>query len=318
MSENGSPQTPTRVQAFHEAVNRQLLDLTPSRTYDAPEDTSKVSCLILMEERWFRELDQEEVEQRLQNQIQKPPYHKARATMLLGMIERYTPNISIFGLPDLFRVIDGLKRLLVDMGATPDDIENAHREISDMAKEFWDEHCAFHERRKEEVEQEEMQRFHARFPQSPRDPSALPLTQRFPNRLSLSSIASSKEASRRVLDSRVRKKGQEKHNSSEAKGQKTRRSGRLEASTQAREQETGAGASLDSASGRRPTTTTSREKTVPSAQPSRGRVGTKTKKPAEKPRRSAGGRKSTRIQEQKKPTIREYDLRSKRHRVVTR
>ena len=313
MSEDGNPHTPTR---FQEDFDLRLQDRTPiHNNYDAPEDTSKANCLWFMDSGWFRALDSKEVERRRRAQIQNPPYHRARIDTLLGMIRRY---VSKFELPELLKTTDDLNRLISDLGATPGDFENAQRETSETVTDFWDHEYAFHERRKEEIERKGIGRSSYKYddvpPTSPTRTPALPLAARSPNRRSPSSNGASKGAHRRVFNARVQKR----HSNESRRGRKqrnTRASGRREPSLQAREEEPGTGASLESALGREPIMTTLSEKIVPPAPASRRRAAKKTR-PAEKPRQSGRVRKSTRIQERKRQeetAFGDYNLRTKHH-----
>jgi hypothetical protein len=301
---------------FQEAVDQQFQDRTPIHNYDMPEDTSKVNCLALMDQRWFRAVDPNEVERRRREQIQNPPYHRARIHTRLGMIERYA---SKFELPKLLKTTDDLNRLLLDLGTTPEDFENAQREIPDTVTEFWDEECAFQEGRKEEIEREWIGRSSYNYDDLlPASPTHIPLESRSPNRLSPPSNRASKGSHKGVLNAQVQKKRSKNYNVSRRKPRKTRATERREPSPQAREEEPAISASLDSASDRG---TTLSEKTVPSAPASRGRAGTKTKA-ADEPRLFGRVRKSTEIQkkliikEKNKAIIGGHNLRPQSHRVT--
>ncbi|KIW76758.1 hypothetical protein Z517_09202 [Fonsecaea pedrosoi CBS 271.37] len=299
MSKDGNPHTPTR---FQRDVDRQFRDRTPiQHDYEAPEDTSKVNCQSLMDQNWWSGVDPEDVERRRREQIQEPPYHRVRIHMRLDMIKRYASN---FGLPDLFKTIDGLDRLLSDAGAVADDFENAQREIPDTVKEYWDPEYGFHHNRKEEIERSSYKYDDSPPPASPTHTSAISLDSRSINRRSPSSNAASKGVPRGVSNARVQKKRGGNYIGTRREQRRKRTSERRKPLLQAREEETDTGASLESVSGRGPSTTTLSEKTVPSARASRGRAGTKTKA-ADRPGQSNRVRKSARIQnqEQKKPLI---------------
>ena len=276
MSENQSPRTPINLQE----VSQRLQDGTPIQDYEAPEDSSKVNCLFLMDQNWWRQVDRKEVEQRRRKQIQQPPYYRVRIHSRLKMIERSVSNSE---LPELLKTTDVLDGLLLDLGAVSDDFENAQREISPTKKEYWDSECDFHENRREEIE-----RLGFRYDESPlASPTHTPTITLGPRSVNRPS-SPFESACRGVSNARVPKK---------------------------RHEELDTSAFLESASGRGPITTTLSEKAVPSARVSRGRAGTKTKAIG-KPRQSEGVRKSTRIQNQKqiKPIIDNYHLRSTKSR----
>ncbi|KAF2752472.1 hypothetical protein EJ05DRAFT_506011 [Pseudovirgaria hyperparasitica] len=309
MSEDGSPHTPTR---FQRDVDRDFQDRTPiQQNYEAPEDTSKVNCESLMDENWWTGVDPEDVERRRREQIPEPPYHRVRIHMRLDMIKRYASKL---GLSDLFKMIDGLDRLLFDAGAATDDFENAQREIPETVTEFWDPEHSFHHNRKEEIERSSYK--YDDSPLASPTHTSIPLDSRSINRSSPSSKAASKDVPRGVSNARVQKKRRGIHNGTRREQRGKRTSERRQPLLQAREEETDTGVSLESASGRGPTTTTLSEETVPSARASHG------------PRRSDGVRKSTRIQdreqkkliieEKPKPTIGGYNLRPKSRRNVTK
>ena len=303
MSEIQSPRTPINLQE----VFQRLQDGTPIQDYEAPEDSSKVNCLFLMDQDWWRQVDRKEVEQRRRKQIQQPPYHRVRIHSRLKMIER---SVSKSELPELLKTTDVLDGLLLDLGAVSDDFENAQREISPTEKEYWDPECDFHENRREEIE-----RLGFRYDDSPlASPTHTPTITLVPRSVNPPSPPF-ESACRGVSNARVQKKRHENYNETRRKQRSTRASERRKTPFQARREELDTSAFLESASGRGPITTTLSEKAVPSARVLRGRAGTKTKATG-KPRQSEGVRKSTRIQNQKQitPIIDDYPLRSTKSR----
>ena len=318
MSMIGSPQTPTRLgmsvigrpqSPTHlvEAVWRYYEDRTRSQSFDVSEDTSKVNCMWLLSQRWWRAVDPKEVERRRREQIQNPAYYRARIRTRLGMFERH---VSTLGLQELLQMTDDLTRLLVDLGATPDDFQIAQEEIPETVTEFWDAEYLFQEGRKQEFERKSYRSTDLP-PASSTQPPPLPLAPPSPNRLS----PSSNGASKGVGNARVQKKRHQNSRWSGGKRRKARASERRRPSPQASEEEPGTGASVESTSGRGPPTTAMGEKTVPSARASRGRAGTKTKA-ADQPRRSTRIHKKPSIEEKQKAIIGGHYLRPKSHRVT--
>ncbi|OAP53790.1 hypothetical protein AYL99_12009 [Fonsecaea erecta] len=315
MSANANPQTPPTLQS---AIWERLQDVTPIRSHDAKEDSSKTNCQWLIEQNWWGNMSQQEVEGRRREKIKQPEYYRVRIGTRLKMLEDL---ILKSGLQTLFKTADALDGLLFGLGAKPDDFKKAEHEIPDTEKEYWDAEHDFQRDREDEV-----QRSGYNYDDSPlASPTRTPpisLEPRSVDRTSLPSKAASQPDSPGVSNTRVQKKRHSKY--TKRKQRSTRASKRLKASL---EDELNTSAFVESASGKGPTMTTLSEKAVPFARPANGRVGTKTKANST-PHQSEGTRKSTRIQkkqkeaylieERTKPIIRGYHLRSKDRDNMTR
>lgn len=295
MSKDGNPHTP---RPLHEAFTQRLKERTPIHDQDARQNSSKEISVRLISQNWWRNVESEDVERRRRERIQERSYYEVVILLLLDMsrkrLDTIEQSVLEAGLPELHKMLDHLNGGLLGLGATPDPLENARLAIPETEKTFWDEEVGFQRERKEEIQQLGFISDDSPPPASSTHTPALPLKPRSPNRLSPPSNKASKGAPKGVLNARVQKWRSRSYNGSVGKQRKTRASELRKPSSQVREGEPGTGAYLESASGGGPTTTTLSEKNGSSARVTRGRAGTKTKS-ADKPRRSEGVRKSTRI-----------------------
>ena len=279
MSEDGSPETPRTHVTLNEAL-RRLQDRTPDHEHDdVPENSSKENCEFLISQGWGGK-DPKVVEQKRRVQIQKSPYWRVGISRQLDMIKE---SVSDAELPQLHETTDGLNGVLLALGMAPDYVENARLGIPETATGYWAMELDFQQSLQEEMEQLSYIRDDSK-PASSIHTSALPLAPHSIKRPS----SPSKGAFKGAYNASVKKKRPKKNNWTKKKQRRTRASERRESPLPARE-EPGPGASLESASGRGPTTTTLSEGTVPSARALRSRAGTKIK--------PGGVRKSRRIQE---------------------
>lgn len=300
MSEMGDPQTSCAPDAVVEAVER-LRNRTPVINHvNVPEMSFKTKCEFLIEQGWEGE-DKESVERKRRKRIQKKPYWILVIGMQLGLAAEHFANAE---LPQLHKMAKILYRQLLELGVSPDDIENERLKIPESEEKFWKAELGFQESLQEDTENQNQQSTSTRTSPSP-GPRQSHLESASRNVLAPLSINRPSPPLKGAYIARVQKRRPKNNGWTKRKQRSTKMSEQQEPPS-AREEERGPSASLKPASGQGTAMTTLGEGAVPSARASRRRAGANV---ANQPHRPARVQKPAQKEGEKPAITRDYGLR---------
>lgn len=286
MSMNGSPH------AVANGAFQRFPGLTPTRDLDddAPETTSKTECKLLIYQLWGGP-NKELVEQKRRKRVQMPQYWRREIECKLNIVAERTSSAE---LPKLHQTIDGLDKILLRLGESRENVEDARFRIPGADTAYWDDDLDFQRGLKEEKQGSNQSNGEV---SQPAQPTRTPPLPEPPHVLAPRSNNSCSPPTKGVQGARVQKK-RPKNNWTQNR-RSTRSSTQKQKST-VREEEPASTASPKPSSGKR---------TVRSAPISHRRAG--NKQTADNLCGSAGVQKSTRTRPGKPLITREYHLRSR-------